>query len=422
VHLFFVSGARGAMMVLGLACARGDATPPPQGDAQPAKAAKTTQGPDAKTPPAGDSKPQSGSGDAKSAGGREGGGARTASVVLGATDVYRVARGTVEVGVPISGDLRPLETATVRARVDGILETVNVREGQAVAAGAVLAKFESTEQESGLRSAEADRVAAKSDYETARWNADQSKELFKVGAIAERDMRTADQAADAAQARLAATEARLRSAANVVRDTKVVAPFAGVIEHRKVQGGENTPRGTEMFTLVRSAVLELTAAVPARRADEVKVGQAVRFMADGRQFTGRVARISPTIDPASRSMTVYIQVPNARGELKGNSSATGQIIAKALTGVLVVPEAAIRSSPDAGKPFVYRIAGGELAIATVQLGIRDDARGTVQVIDGLTEQDDIVVGNPGTLGRGMKVQVIGNEGRGSGGRGKKSAP
>ena len=425
MHRFFASGARGALMALGIACSRGEASPPPpQSDAQQAQGGKATpQGaPDTKAPKGGDSKSQAGGADSKSTGGRGAGGTRTASVVLGTSDVYRVARGMVEVGVPISGDLRPLETATVRARVDGILESVNVREGQAVAAGAVLAKFESTEQESLLRSAEADRVAAKNESETARWNADQSKELFKVGAIAERDMRTADQAADAALARLAATEAKLRSATNVVRDTKVVAPFAGVIERRKVQGGENTPRGAEMFTLVRSAVLELTAAVPARRADEVKVGQAVRFMADGRQFNGRVARMSPTIDPASRSMTVYIQVPNAKGELKGNTSASGQIIARSLSGVLVVPEAAIRSSPDGGKPFVYRIAGGELAVAPVQLGVRDDIRNTVEVVDGLKEQDDIVVGNPGTLGRGMKVQVIGNEGRGSGGRGKKSVP
>jgi RND family efflux transporter MFP subunit len=378
--------------------------------------AAQARGGDAKAPASKDASPGAGSqaGGRDGAGGRAGGRQRTASVVLGAADVYRVKRGTLEVGLPISGDLRPIETVMVRSRIDGVLESVLVREGQSVKAGAVLARFESTEQESAMRSAEADRIAAKSDYETSKWNADQSQELFKVGAIAERDLRLAQQAADAAQARLVATEARLRAAGNVVRDTRVVAPFGGTIEKRKVQNGENTTRGAEMFTLVRTEVLELTAMVPARRANEVKTGQAVRFSADGRQFSGKVARISPTIDPASRSVTVYVQVPNGRGELKGNTFATGQIIAQSLSGALVIPQASIRAAADGGKPYVYRIEAGVLAVANVQLGITDDARAMVEVRDGLTEQDDIVVGTPGTLGRGMKVQIIGNEGRGSG--------
>ncbi len=365
-------------------------------------------------------------------GGSPGGGQRTASVVLAATDVYKVVRGTVEAGMPIAGDLRPIETVTVRSRIDGILDRVVVREGQRVAAGEMLAKFESSEQESAFKSAEADRASARSDYETAKWNYDQSKELFKVGAIAERDLRASQQAADASQARLAATDARLKSAGNVVRDTRVVAPFSGTINTRKVQNGESTQRGAEMFTLVRSEILELTAGLPARRASEVRPGQAVRFVADGRQFTGKVARVSPTIDPASRSVTVYVQIPNPKGELKGNTYATGQIIAQTVKGALVVPLTAIRQSATDGKSFVYTVEGGQLGIASVTLGVTDDAAGVVEVKDGLKEQDVVIVGNVGTLGRGMKVTLLGNEskqgGRGgdgasgekkSGGRGKK---
>jgi len=58
----------------------------------------------------------------------------------------------------------------------------------------------------------------------------------------------------------------------------------------------------------------------------------------------------------------------------------------------------------------------------VRLGVLDDARAMVEVTEGLQERDDIVVGTPGTLGRGMKVQIIGSEGRGRGGRGPKSTP
>jgi RND family efflux transporter MFP subunit len=167
-------------------------------------------------------------------------------------------------------------------------------------------------------------------------------------------------------------------------------------------------RGTELFTLVRFDVLELMASLPARRANDVMPGQPVRFLADGKAFTGKVARVSPTIDPASRSITAYVQIPNPRGELKGNTFSSGQIIAQTLNDVLVVPQPAIRTGQD-GKQFVYRIVGSELEQAPVTVGAVDEARGLVEIKDGVQERDEVVVGNVGTLGRGMKVQIIGNE-------------
>lgn len=357
------------------------------------------------------------SGDAKGAGGRSGrGGPRSASIVLGPTDVYRVTRAPIDATIPVSGDLRAFDNATVRTRIDGVIEKVMVREGQVVQSGALLAKFESSEQEATQRSAEADVAAAKSDAETQEWNAEQSRDLFKRGAIAERDQRLADQAADAAKARLAASEARLKTAINGVRDTRILAPFAGTIEKRLVQDGENTPRGTQLFTMVRTTTLELLGSVPARSADEVKVGQTVRFSADGRSFTGRVARVSPTIDPASRSVAVYVTVQNPNGMLKGNTFATGQLVTTTVPDALVIPAAAIRDNVDGTRRYVYLIKGDELAQSFIRTGIVDDSRGVVQVLDGVKEADQVVVGNPGTLGQGMKVTVIGDEG-GRGGRG-----
>lgn len=342
--------------------------------------------------------------------------------MLGQADVARVVRGVVEATISVSGDLRAFESNLVRSRIDGVIEKVFVREGQSVTTGAVLARFESSEQQAAVRSADADVAAAKSDAETQRWNAEQSRELFKVGAIAERDLRLAEQAADAAAARLAAAESRQRAAANVLRDTRVTAPFAGTIEKRLVQDGENTPRGTQMFTMVRTSTLELAGSIPARMADDVRPGQVVRFTADGRAFSGRVARVSPTIDPASRSVAVYVTVPNPRGLLKGNTFATGQVVTTTVADALVVPVSAVRDNVDGTRRFVYRIQGGELAVAFVQVGITDEARGVMQILDGVGEQDQVVVGSPGTLGPGMKVTLIGNEGARGGRRGQKSAP
>jgi RND family efflux transporter MFP subunit len=333
------------------------------------------------------------------------------SVVLSSADVFKVEPGLIEEGVPVSGGLRPIETLSIRARLDGEVLDVPVREGDAVTRGDLLARFESVEQEAALRSAEADKLAADAEASTAQWNLEQTRDLFRSGAVPERDMRTAEQTAATAKARLAASEARLRSATVLERDTRVVAPVSGTIEKRTIERGVRATRGAELFTLVRTDVLELTAAVPARRIGGIRVGQVVRFGADGRTIEGRVARISPTIDPASQSVTVFVQVPNANGALKGNTFATGQIIERALPGSLLIPQAAVRQTSTAagGAPFVWRIVGGTLERAPVELGIVDEARGVVQVISGLATGDEVVVGNVGMMGAGMQVQLIGTE-------------
>jgi membrane fusion protein, multidrug efflux system len=346
------------------------------------------------------------------AGGRGPGGRPAPAITLAASDVASVGRALIEESVPISGDLRPLETVIVRSRLEGDLQGVYVREGQSVAAGQLLAQFEASEEVSNRASALADREAAQSDLTNAQWALEQNTQLFRAGAIAEQELKASQQAATAARARLAAAEARVRATGSTVRDTRVIAPTAGVIEKRFVQSGEHLARGANMFTLVRSTVLELAAAVPARQANLVRVGQVAHFTADGRRFDGQVARVSPTIDPSTRAATVYIQIPNSANVLRGGTFASGRVVTRELGNVLAVPAAAIRQSPGGGRPFVYRIAGRVIDVAQVTLGSTDDERGLVQVVEGLNAGDRVVVGNVGALGRGMQVIIAGEEGSG----------
>src|SRR5207237_2662278 len=105
--------------------------------------------------------------------------------------------GPCEAGVAVTGDLRPIETVEVRARLEGDLEGVYVREGDRVSAGQLLARFEASQQESQRGSAQAERESAKAALSTAQWNLEQSEELFKAGALPERDVRTARDAVTA---------------------------------------------------------------------------------------------------------------------------------------------------------------------------------------------------------------------------------
>lgn len=331
------------------------------------------------------------------------------TIMLAEGDVAIVRRDTIEAGTPITGNLHPIETLEVRARLEGDLTGVYVREGDRVARGQLLARFEASEQVSDRASAVAERVAAEGELATATWNLDQSAELFRAGAIAERDHRAAEQAVASARARLAAAQARVRSTSSFESDTRVLAPAAGIVDQRIVNSGERVSRGAHMFTIVRNDFLELAAAVPGRRAADIQPGQAVRFTADGRDFDGRVARVSPTIDPNTRAITVYVQVPNGSGTLKGNTFVTGRIIGRTILDAIVLPLPAIRQGGENAPPFVYRIVGDSIDRADVRLGVVDEGAGMAEIIDGVREGDRIVVGNVGTLGRGMRVQVVGGE-------------
>ena len=354
-------------------------------------------------------------GAAPGAGGAAGAGRGGPSITLASTDVGVVRRGPIESGTPITGDLRPIETVQVRARLEGDLLGVYVREGERVARGKLLAQFEASEQVSDRRSAEADRESARSELATAEWSLEQAEELFRAGAVAERDLRAARQAVTVARARVAAADARVRSSSSFVTDTRVVAPTDGVVEQRLVEAGERVTRGATLFTIVRGDVLELAAALSSRAASEVRVGQVVHFTADGRSFDGRVARVSPTIDPATRAVTVYVQVPNASGAIKGGTFASGRVVGRTIPDALLVPAAAIRQSGDGSQPQVYRIVGEKLEQRGVRLGVVDEAQGVTEVLEGLEAGDRVVIGNVGTLGNGMRVIVAGgDETRGAG--------
>lgn len=365
------------------------------------------------TRPAGGAQGKAGGGGPGGPGGPGGAGGARMPTVLGPNDVLEVKTGTIEAAVLISGDLKPIEEIAVRSRMEGDVTAVLVREGDRVTRGQVMVRFENAVQEGDLASAAAEVESAKADVTNAQWNADQAAELFKAGAIPERDLRTAQQTLTAAQSRRAAADARLRGVTQILDDTRLVAPTTGIVSTRSVEAGEHVTRGATLVTVVRNDILELEAALPSRQAADLKPGQTVRFAANGRQLEGRVARISPTINPSNRTLTVYLQVPNPRGEMRGNTFATGRVVTRRIDNAIVIPTVAIRQSPGGDQPFVYRIVDDRVEVAPIETGVADEQAATQEVLSGLSVGDRIIVGNLGALGRGMPVRVVAPEqGRG----------
>jgi RND family efflux transporter MFP subunit len=333
-------------------------------------------------------------------------------VTLAPSDVATPTTVSLEDAVPVTGTLDPIDRAEVRAALEGDLDAVYVREGQPVSAGQVLARFRAVEQAGENASAQADLASARTALSTAQWNLDQTRDLYRQGAVPERDVRVGEQEVAAARARVAAADARLRTTSRDVQDTRVVAPVSGVVEKRAVAPGEHVAKGASLFTVVRSDVLELAVAVPERAAASVQPGQAVHFTAGGRQIEGRVARVAPSVDPSSRSVTVYVQVPNSDGTLRAGTFASGRIVSRVVDGAMVVPASALHEGKEGARPFVYRVANNRIDVVEVTPGLTDDAQGVVQILNGISAGDKVVVGNVGMLGKGMQVRMAGAGGRG----------
>jgi multidrug efflux pump subunit AcrA (membrane-fusion protein) len=143
-----------------------------------------------------------------------------------------------------------------------------------------------------------------------------------------------------------------------------------------------------------------------------------------------VARVSPTIDPNTRAVTVFVEVPNPGGALRGNTFVTGRAVGRTVRDALLVPSTALRQAQEAvgagrgagSNTFVYRLRGQSVERAPVNLGLIDESAGVAEVIEGLQPGDRVIVGNVASVGQGVTVQILGGERGGQGGRPTAAGP
>ena len=313
-------------------------------------------------------------------------------VTVGPEGILVVQSGDVSSGPTISGNLKAENESTVRAQIGGSVLQTYAEKGQAVAAGATLARLDDAALRDQLVSAQSGVRAAQSAYEVARRNADRLQQLNSAGAVSERDLENARSQSSAAQAQLADARSRLAAAGKQVSYTVVRSPISGVVSDRPVNAGDVVQPGAALYTVVDPRSMRLEASVPAEQVGLVQVGAPVQFTVTGyagRTFTGRVQRVNPSADPVTRQVQVYVSIPNDEGRLVGGLFAQGRVLAQAHTGI-AVPVTAV-DQKGVG-PTVSRIRGGRVEEVRVQLGVRDEQGERVEVTQGLAAGDTILVG------------------------------
>ncbi|HXH07666.1 MAG TPA: efflux RND transporter periplasmic adaptor subunit [Vicinamibacterales bacterium] len=331
--------------------------------------------------------------------------AATRAVELGPESVAAARIATIESGPIVSGAIAPARSATVRAEVGGSVVAISVDEGEPVRRGQIVARIEARDLEEAHRSAEVAVRAAEQQLAIARSEAARTQALVEGGALAERDLELARNQVAAAESQLAAARAKLAAATQQLADTVVRAPIDGIVSVRSASAGDVVSPGTALVTIIDPSSLRLEAAVPSERVGEIRPGVPVEFEVrgyPGRTFLGRIARLSPAADPATRQVKILVEIPNVDRRLIAGLYAEGRI-KTTVRQALVVPASAVDET--SAKPAVTRIAGGRAERVEVQLGLRDPEREVVEILSGLRPGDQVLVGAARALTPGTPVAV-----------------
>lgn len=307
--------------------------------------------------------------------------------------------------LPVSGPIKAVNSAFVKARVAGELQGLTVREGDRVQAGQVLARVDATEYQARTRQAQQQAESAKAQVDIARRSFDNNRKLVDQGFISQT-------ALESSSASLAASEASYRAAmaaADIARksldDTVLRAPITGQVAQRLAQPGERVAIDARVLEVVDLNRLEVEASLAAADSIGVQVGQTVRLNVEGsnRSLTGKVVRINPSAVAGSRSVLAYLSLDTTEG-LRQGLFAQGSI-AVGVSRALAVPVSTIRT--DKPLPYVQWVQDNKVAHQTVTLGERGEADGVPMVaVTGLAEGSQVLSGAVGALRAGTAIKTV----------------
>lgn len=332
-------------------------------------------------------------------------------VELASADVTTAELRDITQGLDVSGTVKAVNYAVIKARVAGELKEVLAREGDPVKAGDVLARIDPTEYQRRWQQAVETASAAKSQMEIAQRAWDSNKELVDQGFISKAAMDNSIASYEGAVATQRAAVAGAEVARKALDDATLRAPFAGIVSGRAAQVGERVAIDAKIMELVDLSQLEVEVPLSPSESMDVRVGQVASLQVEDRTDTvgAKVKRISPSAQTGSRSVLIYLALDKAEG-LRHGLFAKG-ILGLGKSQVLAVPLSAVRT--DRAQPYVQVVeqVGDQLQVVhkTVSLGVRGlDSRQaeseTMVGIAGLAAGSTVLKGQVGALREGMRVR------------------
>jgi len=334
-------------------------------------------------------------------------GVRGVSTEAAAVRVRGVAvqRATEEAGAALVGRLEPYERAMLAARIAGVVTEVRVDLGDRVRQGQLLATVSVPGLGAQVEGASAGDEAARREVDLRR---DAAGRVAAVAAqnraaVSEQELVGARGALAAAQARvmMAAETRRLRA---LLSETRLYAPFDGVVVSRRKDRGASAAAGEVVMEVARVERLRLRVSVPEAQAAFIRVGAPLRVTLPtlgGRRFDATVSRFAPALDGTTRMLPVEADVPNPEGALLAGVRVEVRLAGHTNEAAVSVPSEAVLSE---GSASVAYVADGASARRRV-LRVAYDNGVFAEVTEGLAASDVVLLGGRGLLRDGVAVEV-----------------
>lgn len=327
-----------------------------------------------------------------------------ATVELTPADLLVVKTLDLSQGLAISGPLKAVNSAVVKARVAGELQGLTVREGDVVKAGQVIARVESTEFQARVRQAQQQAEAAKAQVDIAKRSFDNNSSLVDKGFISKTALDSSLATLAGAEASYRAAQAGTAVAAKSLDDTVLRAPISGLVAQRLAQPGERVAVDARIVEIVDLSRLELEASLSATDSLGVQVGQTAQLTVEGasQPMAAKVVRVNPSAVAGSRAVLAYLAMDPAPG-LRQGLFAQGTL-STGTTRTLAVPLTAVRT--DKPQPYVQVLSNGQVVHQTVTLGARGELDGQSMVgIQGVAEGATVLSGSVGSIRAGTLAKL-----------------
>ena len=353
-------------------------------------------------------------------------------------DSAGVARADVAEQLQLVGNLIGAASVEVAPKINGRLRRIDVRLGDPVARGQEVARIEDDELRQQVNQAEASFEVARAtvrqreaDLVLAQTTRERSQSLFSGALVSRQELDDAEARYQAANAQLDLARAQFDEAGARLEELRInlensvtVSPVDGFIGRRYLDPGAYVTSNTAVVSVVDIRLVRMVANLVERDLRLVEVGVRARIEVDAfpfEAFDGRVARIAPVLDPATRTAEIEIEVPNPDFRLKPGMYARVNLVVGNKSQALVVPREAVVIRTTARGVFRVDAGGGSPTAQFVALvtGLEDERH--VEVIDGVAEGDLVVTTGAAGLQHGDPI-LLADAGVRGGGRSGPGAP
>jgi RND family efflux transporter MFP subunit len=308
--------------------------------------------------------------------------------------------------IDFTGPLVAPNTAVVRAKAAGTLLNLSVQEGSRVTAGQKLGSLDLADLNARLNERQAQVEAARAMMVQAERVHSSNVRLAEQQFISPNALETSKAALDSARATFTATQAQAETVRITLREAGLVAPISGIVAKRHVVPGEKVAQEQQLITIVDLTKLEVAGSVGTHEVGMLSAGMPVTVRVEGiaEPVKGKLARIAPAAEPGTRSIGVAIEIANPKEALRAGQYAQAQVVMPEGAPRMTLPVAAVGSA--SGQEYVWMIEQGKLIRRAVTTGRRDDARGLVEVKDGVKPQAQVLAMRFDNLREGAAARVI----------------